>query len=90
MFRKKTREIRIGSIKIGGNNPVAVQSMLNAPLDDVSANVMQTIDLYNAGCDINRLAILSAEDIKLIPEVKAATPMPLVADIQYNLSLIHI
>ncbi len=84
MFRKKTREIRIGSIKIGGNNPVAVQSMLNAPLDDVSANVMQTIELYNAGCDINRLAILSAEDIKLIPEVKAATPMPLVADIQYN------
>lgn len=84
MHRKKTREIKIGSVNIGGKNPVAIQSMLNAPLDDAAANIAQTIALHKAGCEINRVAILSANDIGLIPKIKAAAPMPLVADIQYN------
>ncbi|MEG1943521.1 MAG: flavodoxin-dependent (E)-4-hydroxy-3-methylbut-2-enyl-diphosphate synthase, partial [Angelakisella sp.] len=82
--RKATREIKIGNVTIGGNNPIAIQSMLNASLDDVEANVRQTKELYAAGCEINRVAMQGPKDIKLIPAIKEAAPMPLVADIQFN------
>ncbi|MEG2073902.1 MAG: flavodoxin-dependent (E)-4-hydroxy-3-methylbut-2-enyl-diphosphate synthase, partial [Angelakisella sp.] len=85
--RKATREIKIGNVTIGGNNPIAIQSMLNASLDDVEANVRQTKELYAAGCEINRVAMQGPKDIKLIPAIKEAAPMPLVADIQFNYKL---
>lgn len=82
--RKKTREIKIGNLSIGGSTPVAIQSMLNASPKDPEANRLQTIALYQAGCQINRVAIQGKDDIKLIPVIKEASPMPLVADIQFN------
>lgn len=85
--RKATREIKIGTVTIGGNHPVAIQSMLNAPPDDIAANVHQTQELYAAGCQINRVAIQGLKDIRLISAIKEASPMPLVADIQFNYRL---
>lgn len=57
MKRQKTREVRIGSVVIGGGSPVAIQSMLCAPPEDIEANVRQTRALYEAGCQINRVAM---------------------------------
>lgn len=85
--RKLTREIKIGNVIVGGANPVAIQSMLNASPDDLAANVSQTKALYAAGCQINRVAIQGKKDIRLIPAIKEASPMPLVADIQFNYQL---
>lgn len=87
MFRKKTREIRIGNVTIGGENPIAIQSMLNASPDSAEANIQQTKELFAAGCQINRVAIQGVRDIALIPLIREASPMPLVADIQFNYRL---
>ena len=87
MARSQTREIRIGNVTVGGNNPIAIQSMLNASPDSVEDNVQQTRELWEAGCQINRVAIQGSKDIQLIPAIREASPMPLVADIQFNYKL---
>ncbi len=88
MNRRKAREIRIGQVTVGGENPIAIQSMLCAPPRDLEANAAQARALYAAGCQIARVAIPAMEDIALIPAIKAAVPdMPLVADIQYDYRL---
>ncbi len=86
-MRVKTREIKIGNVTIGGENPIAIQSMLNANPEDINANIQQTKELYEAGCDINRVAIQGMNHISLIEPIKLASPMPLVADIQFNYKL---
>ena len=85
--RKKTREIKIGSVTVGGNHPIAIQSMLNAKPEDLEGNVRQTRELYAAGCHIIRVAIPGKNDVRLIPMIKEASPMPVVADIQYSATL---
>ena len=72
---------------VGGDAPVSVQSMLNAHPEDIEGNVRQTKQLYEAGCDIIRVAIPGIHDVGLIPAIKEASPMPVVADIQYNYRL---
>lgn len=87
-MRRQTKEVRVGSVTIGGENPIAVQSMLCAPLDDIEANVRQTKALYEAGCDINRVAVPAEGGPRLIQAIKEACPqMPLVADIQFDYRL---
>ncbi len=87
MKRQKTREVKIGSVVIGGGRPVAIQSMLCAPLWDIEANVCQTRALYEAGCQINRVAMPAQGGTQLIQAIKEASPMPLVADIQFDYKL---
>ena len=87
MKRQKTREVRIGSVVIGGGNPGAIQSMLCAPPEDMEANVRQTRALYEAGCQINRVAMPREGGTRLIQAIKEASPMPLVADIQFDYRL---
>ncbi len=82
-----TREVKIGNIVIGGGHPIAVQSMLNRHYSDIEGNVEQSIELENAGCDINRVSIPNDEALKLIPAIKAVTKMPLVADIHFDYRL---
>ena len=83
-MRVLTREVKIGNVIVGGDHPIAIQSMINVSPENIEANVAQTIAFYNAGCDINRVAIQGMSHIKLIAPMKEATPMPLVADIQFN------
>jgi (E)-4-hydroxy-3-methylbut-2-enyl-diphosphate synthase len=87
MKRQKTREVKIGSVVIGGGRPIAIQSMLCAPLHDIEANVRQTRALYEAGCQINRVAMPAQGGTQLIQAIKEASPMPLVADIQFDYKL---
>ena len=84
MTRKDTKVINIGGRKIGGGNPVAIQSMTNTKTEDVEATVHQIRELTVAGCDIIRVAVPTMEAAKAISEIKKQISIPLV------LSLIHI
>ena len=84
MTRKQTREVKIGSLKIGNNNPILIQSMTNTKTKDVKATINQILALEKAGCDIIRVAVLDMEDAKAIKEIKKEIHIPLVADIHFN------
>ena len=79
-----TRKIKVGNVYIGGGAPISVQSMCNTKTADVENTIKQIISLKNAGCDIVRFAVNSASDAAAIKEIKNATDIPLVADIQYD------
>lgn len=88
MIRKRTAPVRIGRVTVGGNAPVAVQSMTNTKTSDVAATVAQIGRLTAAGCDIVRLAVpdmAAAEALAAIKERARATP--LVADIHFDYRL---
>ncbi|MFW5930535.1 MAG: flavodoxin-dependent (E)-4-hydroxy-3-methylbut-2-enyl-diphosphate synthase [Desulfosalsimonas sp.] len=82
--RKKTRQIRVGSVKIGGGSPIAVQSMTNTPTADVAATVSQIRRLEQAGCEIIRTAVADMESAKALALIKKQISIPLVADIHFD------
>ena len=79
-----TRKVKIGNVTIGGGSPIAVQSMLNVPAGDVAGSVAQARALEAAGCDIIRAAVPDREAVRLVPAIKAAVSVPLVADIHFD------
>ena len=82
-----SRKVQIGNITIGGGSPIAIQSMLKAHYYDIDGNVRQAVDLEKAGCEIVRVSVPNEEALKLIPAIKAAVKIPLVADIHINYRL---
>jgi (E)-4-hydroxy-3-methylbut-2-enyl-diphosphate synthase len=82
--RKKTRQIRVGDIPIGGDAPIAVQSMTNTDTRDVSATVHQIERLAEAGCEIVRLAIPDEEAITAFGAIRKKVSVPLIADIHFD------
>lgn len=82
--RRKTKLIRIGNILIGGNNPVAIQSMAKTKTSDISQTVRQINELGQAGCEIVRLAVKDHTDAKALKDIKKKTNIPLVADIHFD------
>lgn len=87
MQRRKTKQIQLGSVKIGGGAPITVQSMTNTKTNDVEATVRQIEQLVNAGCDIVRMAIPDMEAASAIEKIKLAVAVPLVADIHFDYRL---
>ncbi len=87
MERRKTRQVVLGNVKIGGNADISVQSMLNIPASDTEGSVRQSIELEKAGCDIIRIAIPDEEAIRLIPAIKKEVSCPIVADIHFDYKL---
>ncbi len=85
--RKHTREISIGNVKIGNNNPIAIQSMTNTDTRDVESTVSQINALSKAGCDIIRCAVLDMEAAKALKGIKDKIDIPLVADIHFDYRL---
>ena len=85
--RKKTRQIRIGEISVGGEAPVTVQSMCNTDTRDVEATVNQILRLQEAGCDIIRVAVPDDQAAQAISRIKEMIRIPLVADIHFNYKL---
>ena len=65
-MRQLKREVKIGNVTIGGNNPIAVQTMLNVPVEDIEGNVAQAKRCEAAGCQILRVTCPSAADAKCI------------------------
>jgi len=86
-MRRKTRQIRVGSVKIGGTAPVSIQSMTKVPTADVKAVVSQVRRLEKAGCEIIRFAVKSLEDARAIRVIKRKISIPVVADIHFNYRL---
>ncbi|MCK9443607.1 MAG: flavodoxin-dependent (E)-4-hydroxy-3-methylbut-2-enyl-diphosphate synthase [Tissierellaceae bacterium] len=87
MERRKTKVIEVGNVKIGGNNPISVQSMTNTITKDIDNTVKQIHMLEEAGCDIIRSAITDVDDAKAIAEIKKRISIPIIADIQYDYKL---
>ena len=85
--RKMTREINIGGVKIGGNNPIAIQSMCNTDTRDVKSTVEQIKKLEKAGCEIIRVAVPDMQAAECIRDIKNSIDIPLVADIHFDYRL---
>lgn len=88
--RRKSKAVKIGKVIIGGGFPIAIQSMTTTDTRDVEATVKQTLDLFEAGCDIVRLSVLNHDAGDHLEAIRQRIPdRPLVADIhfQYKLAL---
>ena len=85
--RKRTRQITVGKVKVGGSAPITVQSMTNTPTDDVAATVAQIVRLQEAGCEIVRVAVPDQEAAAAISAIKRQIDIPLIADIHFNYRL---
>lgn len=80
-------QVKAGNVVIGGGADVSVQSMLNIPSTDIEGSVKQAIELEKAGCQIIRAAIPNIDAVKLIPALKEAVSVPIVADIHFDYKL---
>ena len=87
MFREHTKTVTIGNKKIGGGNPVLIQSMTNTHTEDVEATVRQILELEAAGCEIIRCTVPTIEAAKAVSEIKKYIHIPLVADIHFDYRL---
>lgn len=87
MPKYKSRIVKVGPYKLGGNNPVRIQSMCNTDTRDVDATVKQILELEKAGCEIIRVAVPDMEAAKAIGEIKKQIHIPLVADIHFDYKL---
>jgi (E)-4-hydroxy-3-methylbut-2-enyl-diphosphate synthase len=85
--RYKTNKIYVGSVAIGGDSPISVQSMTYSKTRDVESTVEQINRLHFAGADIVRVAVPDYEDAKALKEIKKRVKLPLVADIHFNYRL---
>ena len=86
-MRKQKRIVNIGGVKIGGDNPVAIQSMCNTDTRDVKATVNQIHELENAGCEIIRVAVHDMVAAKAVADIKKQIHIPLVVDIHFDYRL---
>jgi len=82
--RRKTRQLRVGHVLIGGGAPIAVQSMTNTPTTDIDATVAQTQRLSEAGADIVRISVPDPESAAAMPEILRQTDVPIIADIHFS------
>lgn len=82
--RRRTRQVRVGAVRIGGGAPISIQSMTNTDTRDVRATVAQIRRLAAAGCEIVRLAVPDMEAARALRIIRGLTIMPLVADIHFD------
>ncbi|GAB6066571.1 (E)-4-hydroxy-3-methylbut-2-enyl-diphosphate synthase [Aquifex pyrophilus] len=81
--RRKTRQIKVGWVKIGGDAPIVVQSMTSTKTHDVEATLDQIKRLYEAGCEIVRVAVPHKEDVEALEDIVKNSPVPIIADIHF-------
>ncbi len=86
-MRRKAKEVRIGDKIIGGEHPIAIQSMTNTKTEDVDATVNQIKELTDAGCEIIRCAVPTMEAADALGQIKKQITIPLVADIHFDYRL---
>lgn len=85
--RRKSKEITIGNVKIGNNNPISVQSMCNTDTRDIAQTSRQIQELADAGCELIRLAVLNKDAAEAIKDLVKISPVPLIADIHFDYRL---
>ena len=84
MVRQPKRTVKIGNVTIGGNEPIAVQTMLNVPIQDVQGNVEQAKRVAKAGCQIVRVTVPTPADAVVVAAIQEAVDIPVVADIHFD------
>lgn len=82
--RRKSKPVRVGDVQIGGDAPIAVQSMCSTDTANVEATVHQLHELQEAGCDIVRIAVPDREAADALPEIVKRAPLPVIADIHFD------
>jgi (E)-4-hydroxy-3-methylbut-2-enyl-diphosphate synthase len=87
--RRKTREVKVGNVGIGGNNPIRVQSMITCDTMDTDASIQQTIELANVGCEIVRITAPTVKDARNLERIakglrERGCNVPIVADIHFK------
>lgn len=87
MKNKNTKVVQIGNVKIGGDNPIAIQSMTNTKTENVQDTVKQILALEKAGCDLIRVAVPTKEAAEAIKEIKKQIHIPIIADIHFDYRL---
>ena len=85
--RRKSKQIQIGDVKIGGDAPISVQSMCNTDTRDIQATVNQIKELEKAGCELIRLAVLNKDAADAIKDIKKQVKIPVIADIHFDYRL---
>lgn len=85
--RRKSKQISIGDVKIGGDSPISVQSMCNTDTRDVESTMEQINSLANVGCEIVRLAVLNKDAASAIKEIVKKSSIPIIADIHFDYRL---
>ena len=84
IIKKKTKEIKVGTVKIGGNNSITVQSMTNTLTTDVSATIKQIESLTNEGADLVRVSCPDQDSTKSLKEICKHSKVPIIADIHFH------
>jgi (E)-4-hydroxy-3-methylbut-2-enyl-diphosphate synthase len=82
--RRKTRQVKVGKLRIGGDAPISVQSMTTTDTRDITATVEQIRQLEQAGCEIIRVAVPDMEAAEALPKIKAQMTVPLISDIHFD------
>ncbi|MCA8891742.1 MAG: flavodoxin-dependent (E)-4-hydroxy-3-methylbut-2-enyl-diphosphate synthase [Hyphomonas sp.] len=82
--RRKSRQIRVGNVLVGGDAPIAVQTMTNTPTEDAAATIAQIQRAAEAGADIVRVSCPTEDATAAMPEICRASPVPIVADIHFH------
>ncbi|MCX7760371.1 MAG: flavodoxin-dependent (E)-4-hydroxy-3-methylbut-2-enyl-diphosphate synthase [Hydrogenothermaceae bacterium] len=82
--RRKTRAVYVGNVKIGDDAPIVVQSMTDTKTHDIESTLNQINRLYEAGCEIIRVAVPREEDALALPEIVKNSPIPVIADIHFS------
>jgi len=82
-MRRKTRQISVGWVKVGGDAPVVVQSMTSTKTHQVEETLSQIYRLAKAGCEIIRVAVPHREDLEALPDIVKNSPIPVIADIHF-------
>jgi (E)-4-hydroxy-3-methylbut-2-enyl-diphosphate synthase len=83
-MRRKTRQVNVGSVKVGGGAPISVQTMTKTKTGDARTTVAQIVQAAEAGCDIVRVTVNDKEAADAIKEIVRQSPIPVVADIHFN------
>jgi (E)-4-hydroxy-3-methylbut-2-enyl-diphosphate synthase len=87
VHRRKTRKLRVGSVEVGGNSPITVQSMTKTDTKDVAKTLRQIRRLANAGCEIVRVALPTLNSVKALEKIVAASPIPVEADTHFSTAI---
>ena len=84
IYRRKSRQIHVGNVPIGGDAPIAVQTMTNTLTTDVAATIAQVQAAAEAGADIVRVSVPDQDSSKALKEIVKESPVPIVADIHFH------
>ena len=82
--RRRSRQIRVGSVAVGGDAPISVQSMCITKTADVNATLQQIATLAASGCDIVRVAVPDTDDVQALPQIASHSTIPVIADIHFQ------